>query len=350
MKHSAGLVSAGLCVLAFGCGSGSSSGGGTDSGGSSSAAGAAPASGGAATAAAGQNSAGASAGDTAQPSGGASQGGASQGGASQGGAIGSTGGDASGGVPGEAGGSSPPVGGGAGQAGSGGAPALDPKQPPGVNFDLTRFTLQLPVADGNSVKQITDLSTYTSDYFYTAPDGAMAFWCPVTGATTPNSHYPRSELRENPVGGDWQISGTHSLTASFKVTKTPSSKGTIIGQVHGNAVDGTGEILKLEWTTANTIIASVEDNNTTTQSDKAMGTYALNALMSYTIKLENSQLTVSVTDAKGVTKTVTSSYSASRWTKDSYYFKLGDYVQLDTGASTDGGRVSFYSFAITHGT
>jgi hypothetical protein len=50
----------------------------------------------------------------------------------------------------------------------------------------------------------------------------------------------------------------------------------------------------------------------------------LNALMSYSIKLENSQLTVSVTDAKGATKTVTSSYSAARWTKDSYYFKLGD--------------------------
>jgi hypothetical protein len=337
MKHFLGLGSVGLCVLALGCSS-NGAGDGADSAGGLSAAGAS-ASGGAATAGAGQSSAGASAGDTSQPSGGASQGGA----------VGSTGGDATGGATGDAGGSSQPVGGGAGQAGSGGAPGLDPKQPPGVNFDLTRFTLQLPVADGSSVKQISDLSTYTSDYFYTGTDGAMTFWCPVTGATTPNSHYPRSELRENPVGGDWQISGTHSLTASFKVNKAPSSKGTIIGQVHGNAVDGTGEILKLEWTSANEIIASVEDNNNANQSDKGLGTYALNALMSYTIKLENSQLTVSVTDAKGATKTVTSSYSASRWTKDSYYFKLGDYVQLDTGASTNGGRVSFYSFAIKHG-
>jgi hypothetical protein len=227
---------------------------------------------------------------------------------------------------------------------------LDPTQPPGANFDLSGFTLQLPLADGNSVQQIKDLSVYTSDYFYTAPDGAMTFWCPVTGAHTPNTHYPRTELRENAVGGDWAISGTHSMSASFKVTKTPSSKGTIIGQVHGNATDGTSEILKLEWLTTNEIVASVEDNNSASQSDKGMGTYALDTLLTYTIKLENSQLTVSIIDAKGATKTVTSSYNASRWTKDSYYFKLGDYVQLDTGAATDGGRVSFYSFAIRHGT
>ncbi|HEY1537176.1 MAG TPA: polysaccharide lyase family 7 protein [Polyangiaceae bacterium] len=348
MKHSLGLVSFGLCVLAFGCGSsgvsgGAGSAGGADSSGGSSAAGAVSATGGSASAAAGQSSVGASAGDAAQPSGGASQGGAD----------GSTAGAATGGVAGEAagaGGASQPVGGGAGQAGRGGAAGLDPAQPPGVNFELSGFTLQLPLADGDSVQQIKDLSVYTSAYFYTAPDGAMTFWCPVTGATTPNSHYPRSELRENAIGGDWAISGTHSLTASFKVTKTPPSKGTIIGQVHGNAVDGTGEILKLEWTSANEIIASVEDNNNASQVDKGLGTYPLNALLSYTIKLENSQLSVSVSDAKGATKTITSSYSSSRWTKDSYYFKLGDYVQLNTGPSTDGGRVSFYSFAIAHGT
>jgi len=113
-------------------------------------------------------------------------------------------------------------------------------------------------------------------------------------------------------------------SVSIKIT---NSKGVIIGQIHGNAVDGTGEILKLEWTSANAIIGSIEDNNNANQSDIALGTYALNELLSYTIKLSNSQLTVSISNAKGVTKTLTSSYSAARWTTDSYYFKLGDYVQ-----------------------
>jgi hypothetical protein len=341
MKHCVGLVSVGLCVLSLGCGSSGAS-DGADSPAGSSAAGAAPATGGAGNASAGasQSSAGASAGDTSLPNGGASAGGD----------VGSAGGDEAGGSVGSSAGASP-AGGSAGLAGSGGAPGLDPNKPPGANFDLTRFTLQLPLSDGNNgVQQIKDLSAYKSDYFYTAPDGAMTFWCPVNGAHTMNTHYPRTELRENAIGGDWAISGTHSLSASFKVTKTPSSKGTIIGQVHGNATDGTGEILKLEWLTTNQIVASIEGNtDPASQSDKDLGSYALNTLLSYTIKLENSQLTVTITDAKGATKSITTSYSAASWTKDTYYFKLGDYVQLAGTSATDGGRVSFYSFAIKHG-
>jgi len=326
-------------VLALGCGGGESGGNGSGSAGASSA-GATAVNGGADSTGASSNGGGA--GDTVQSNGGAAD---SGGALNAGGAVNAGGAETGGGV--NAGGETSGAGG--GHAGAGGAPGLDPKLPPGANFDLSGFTLQLPVASGSSVLQVTDLSMYSSEYFSTATDGAMSFWCPVTGATTMNSHYPRTELRENPVGGDWAISGTHALTASFKVTKAPKSKGLIIGQIHGNATDGTGEVLKLEWMSNNEIIASVEDNNSAVQSDKSMGTYALNDQMSYAIKLVNSQLTVSVTSAKGVTKTITSPYTASRWATDSYYFKFGDYVQLNTGTSADGGRVSFYSFAIKHG-
>ncbi len=276
----------------------------------------------------------------------------------QGGALGSSdvGGGGSGALGGDAG-SSASAGsagqGGAGGAASGGAAGssgdLDPKQPPGKNFDLTHFTLQLPLANGDSVQQVSNLATYTSDYFYTGTDGAMTFWCPVTGAHTENTHYPRSELREVADGGDWAITGTHKLTASFKMLQNPPSKGTIIGQIHGNATGGTSEIVKLEWTRQNTIVASVEDNDDgTTQIDKTLGSYTFGSQLSYTLELKNSVLTVSVTDSKG-TKTVSNPYTAASWTKDKYYFKLGDYVQLDTGTSKDGGRVAFYSFAVEHG-
>ena len=237
-----------------------------------------------------------------------------------------------------------------GAAGSG--TGLDPTKVPGKNFDLSHFQLQLPIADGDSVKQISAsaLATYTSEYFYTDTDGAMTFWCPVTGAHTPNTHYPRTELRETAVGGDWQITGKHSLIAKFKVTKSPSSKGTIIGQIHGNATDGTAEVLKLEWLSTNQIVASVEDNNDpATQVNKTIGSYTLGSEYTYSIQLENSNLTVTITDGQGGSKSVTSPYTAASWKNDSYYFKLGDYVQLNTGADTDGGRVSFYSFTITHG-
>jgi hypothetical protein len=337
MKSSWLLAPAGLCLFTYAC-SGGDNGGSLGGAGD---AGAAPSGGSGTVAAAGQAG---NAGSAAVPSGGMSAGG--------------FGGNPAGGAAGNAGDGSLPSGGGA-QAGSGGAgqaggaasgTGLDPALPPGKNFDLTHFVLQLPVASGSSVQQISDLATYTSQYFYTAADGAMTFWCPVTGAHTPNTHYPRTELRELATGGDWAISGTHTLTATFKVTQTPPSKGTIIGQIHGNATGGTAEILKLEWTTQNTIVASVEDdNNPATQIDKTIGSYTLGEQISYAIKLQNSLLQVTITDANGVSKSVSSPYTASSWTNDKYYFKLGDYVQLNTGTNADGGLVSFYAFAIQHG-
>src|SRR5437867_13232120 len=106
--------------------------------------------------------------------------------------------------------------------------ALDPTKPPSGNFDLTHWKLTLPVdssgvTNGDAAEiQVSQLSTGYSNalYFYTAPDGAMVFWAPVTGATTSGSTYPRSELREmiNPGSSsvNWSGYGTHLLDARCK--------------------------------------------------------------------------------------------------------------------------------------
>jgi hypothetical protein len=116
---------------------------------------------------------------------------------------------------------------GAGDCSSGG---LNPNLPPGSNFNLGIWQLQLPVGspgspDTRSASQLE--GGYTSSYFYTDTDGAMTFWCPETGVTTPNSTHPRSELREmNASGGaaNWDIAGTHIMNATVKVVKVPSNR------------------------------------------------------------------------------------------------------------------------------
>src|SRR4051812_3684937 len=112
---------------------------------------------------------------------------------------------------------------------------LDPSKPPGSNFNLKHWELDLPVKSGSGILIIpgSELSSgYTSQYFFTdTMDGAMIFWCPSDGATTPNSHYPRSELREKPKGGDWKLyKGFHSLSATCEVMSLPK-KGIYIGQI-----------------------------------------------------------------------------------------------------------------------
>src|SRR5689334_23501229 len=77
------------------------------------------------------------------------------------------------------------------------ARALDPGRPPGGNFDLSHWKLTLPDASASELSAAQLVAGYTNaSFFFTGPDGAMVFWCPVTGGTTSGSSYPRSELRE----------------------------------------------------------------------------------------------------------------------------------------------------------
>lgn len=112
----------------------------------------------------------------------------------------------------------------------GGSRALDPKLPPGGDFDLTRWALQEPVGSPGSLttipaSKLAGPKGFTDSYFYTDPaDGAMVFWTPENGVHTANSSYPRSELRELNADGsnaNWDIAGTHVLSATLAVVKIP---------------------------------------------------------------------------------------------------------------------------------
>src|SRR5882724_9988709 len=171
-----GLV--GLCLFSLACGNsagGASETVGAASFGGASAAGASTTMGGSAPVAAGQMG---GTGGTSLSGGGAGQG---FGGTAGSGASGGSAGDSS--LPNA--GASQGGAAGVGQAGSGGmsGSGLDPAAPPGKNFDLSHFALQLPVSNGSGgVEQISNLATYASQYFYSGTDGALVFWCPVTGA------------------------------------------------------------------------------------------------------------------------------------------------------------------------
>src|SRR5262245_33612978 len=74
---------------------------------------------------------------------------------------------------------------------------LDSNLPPGGNFDLSHWKLTLPDANATEIPAEQLDAGYTNSlFFYTAQDGAMTFWSPVTGGVTGETDYPRSELRE----------------------------------------------------------------------------------------------------------------------------------------------------------
>jgi hypothetical protein len=69
--------------------------------------------------------------------------------------------------------------------------ALNPSLPPGSNFNLNDWYIQLPTVNGiltcsngnvDSASTSQLINGFTNAYFYTGTDGAMVFWAPINGA------------------------------------------------------------------------------------------------------------------------------------------------------------------------
>lgn len=238
---------------------------------------------------------------------------------------------------------------------------LNPKNPPGSNFALKYWELDLPVKSGSSVQIIpgTELNSgYTSKYFFTdSTDGAMTFWCPANGATTPNTEYPRSELRETPSGGDWKLyTGTHTLSATCEVVSLPTGiKGVYIGQIHGDSSGSNPQLVKLLWGGDNTIsIQTQNDSKPGTEPIHSFGKYNLGEKISYNMKVVNSssgaKITIDVTNYSGTTpntKEVSFVYKNKYWASQGYYFKAGNYLQVHN-SSSESSTVKFYALTAVH--
>ena len=92
---------------------------------------------------------------------------------------------------------------------------LNPTAKPSENFDLTDWSISLPIdtnKDGvadNVPENYLSKGLEVSPLFYTAEDGGMVFTAPVEGPkTSKNTTYTRSELREMLRAGDTSIKVT----------------------------------------------------------------------------------------------------------------------------------------------
>ena len=237
------------------------------------------------------------------------------------------------------------------------AQPLDPNKPPGGNFNLTNFYLGLPVdssggtsGDSASISAAQLVAGYSNAlYFYTGPvDGAMVFWAPVTGATTPNSSYPRSELREQLTppsnSTNWLPYGNHLLSAQCRVTQVPSTGKVIIGQIHcytGNA----RPLLKLQYN--NGVIEALVKTNSNYDADFKFyfQNVGLSNLISYQIHQENGWLTTAI---NGSNQTINVFATDPDWATNGLYFKAGSYCQDNSGTTNEGARVAFYALSRSH--
>ncbi|MEY9856128.1 hypothetical protein ABH935_001732 [Catenulispora sp. GAS73] len=234
----------------------------------------------------------------------------------------------------------------------GGGGGLNTSVAPGGNFDLSVWELQEPTGSPGSPttispSQLEGANGYQDSYFYTDPnDGAMTFWDPENGVTTPNSNYSRSELREMNSDGsaaNWFAAGTtNTLSATLKVTQVPNH--VCVGQIHLGSGGSTKPLLELFYYANGDIKMAIEQ---TPAGGNEVLTYVGNVPVgtqwSYVIGLSNSTISLSLNGGAAQTWTASSTF-------DGYgmYFKAGDYDQTSGSDSSVGAKVGFYALSISH--
>ncbi|MEU4426484.1 polysaccharide lyase family 7 protein [Actinoplanes sp. NPDC024001] len=233
------------------------------------------------------------------------------------------------------------------------AAALDPSLPPGGNFDLSIWALQLPTGspgkpDTIPPSRLKGASGYSnSSFFWTDKnDGSMTFWAPEKGVTTPNSKYARSELREmnpNGSGADWALAGNHTLSAQLRVVSV--TKNVAVGQVKlGSGGTSTKPLAELYYRPNGDIFFGTQNSpDASGQTLHRVGNVALGVKWTYVINVSGNRLRLTL-NGTPTSYTIPAAFSPYR-----QYFKAGSYNQSSSESTSNGAKVKFYSLTVRHG-
>ncbi|MFI6688283.1 polysaccharide lyase family 7 protein [Streptomyces sp. NPDC050485] len=222
---------------------------------------------------------------------------------------------------------------------------------PGGNFDLSVWELQEPVGSPGSPTTIPSsrlqgANGFQDSYFYTdGHDGAMTFWAPEKGVTTPNSNYARSELREmNRVGSpaNWPLQGTHRLDATLRVVSVTSH--VCVGQIHlGTGGSSTKPLVELYYDSNGDIALGTENSPSGGQTRHTVGHVPVGTTWSYTIGVSGGHTLDLTVNGSTTHYPIPSSFNAYQ-----QYFKAGSYNQSSSNSTTNGARVAFYKLTVSH--
>lgn len=227
----------------------------------------------------------------------------------------------------------------------GGAPSSGTLSVPADLLDLQSWKLTLPIDTGHAgspdeIRQ-PELSTFSLDPYFvvTGSRDGVRFRAHCGGATTSNSGYPRSELREMTSAGtsnaSWSTtSGTHTLFIRQAITHLPDVKSHVVaGQIH----DASDDLIMIRLENQRLFVEA--NGSDVGVLDPA---YTLGRIFEVKIVAASGRIKV---HHNGVLK-VDIARSAS-----GCYFKAGAYTQSNTsrGDAPDAyGEVVIYQLQISH--
>ena len=217
---------------------------------------------------------------------------------------------------------------------------------PAQILDLTNWKETLPTGSDKptEIKQPSLADFSKSPYFLplSGCDGVQ-FRAPVNGATTSNSGYPRSELREMANNGtamaSWSTtSGTHTMFIDQAITSVPQTKKHVVaGQIHDSEDDVI--VIRLEhpklFVDINGNDGPVLDSN-----------YQLGKRFTVKFEASNGQIKIYYNGNPSPAYTLNKKGSG-------YYFKAGAYTQSNCEkesncSESNYGEVNIYKLALQH--
>lgn len=222
-------------------------------------------------------------------------------------------------------------------------------------FDFSNWKLTLPTnSEGRYEGHPVEVSSaelasgFTDPHFQFDASGSIVFWCPVNGAATEGTEFPRSELREmldpNASSINWTCKGTHMLKAQCRVLQVPSNPKVIIGQIHSYSGKAR-PLVKLQYFKGR-IEALVKSSPTKGKDVKlTWPDVGLKTDIEYEIKVQDDVLSLTV---NGATQTQNLKENDPNWLEQTFYFKAGVYPQDNKGPATEGARVSFSHLRVSH--
>lgn len=220
---------------------------------------------------------------------------------------------------------------------------------PGDVFDLSNWKLQLP--DRSSGHMYPELASYQGSNFGLSRAGdGIAFRAQVGGSTTPNSKYPRSELREMAGKGEaaWSgTSGTHTLSLTEAVTQVPPVKPQVVtAQIH----DSKNDIIEVladgkRSSTKGKVAICVRYGGKGKQQEPCLDdNYVLGSKYTVDLMVANGRIFIFYNGQKKL------DLSANGDT-NTYYFKAGCYTQSNPqkgDAPNAAGEVIIYAAKVKH--
>ncbi len=266
----------------------------------------------------------------------------------------------------------------------------EPEKPvTGYKIDLSNWKITLPVDQNNDnspdeygpsqlkdfgYRNVSALKPFLYDDF---TDSSLVFYTYPGGATTTNSSYPRTELREQMTPGsnsnNWTLAQGGTMEGVLKIddiskdnsTSSYENSRVIVMQIHGIVSPGdvtkynlssnhAPPLLKMTWVDGHLIAykkslkdestsgAALYDESSATWTDIKHDFGAINKSMT-TVKIKASSGKLVVT-VNGVSHTF-NDVSLQKWPFENY-FKAGSYL-ISTDANTFA-KVKYYSLKVSH--